>query len=188
MMKDNHVYDYDGDDDDDLASIHVAEQKLKVVGVDILSQHISDFNRSCWQFLGQNARMCIEKVSRGEIIFKHASFQPPTQRLTIWSLSLLFCLCYFRHYHITIKFKLSLVSYLSQTAIRKIVIVFNLPWGRSLCCGPGERLGVGQKRPANYWGWAKTSCKLPSLIKRAAKTPCQIISNQRLWWLTRREN
>ena len=52
MMKDNHVYDYDGDDDDDLASIHVAEQKLKVVGVDILSQHIRS-----WQFLGQNARM-----------------------------------------------------------------------------------------------------------------------------------
>ena len=47
MKKDNYVYDYDGDDDDDLASIHVAEQKLKVVGVDILSQHISDFNRSC---------------------------------------------------------------------------------------------------------------------------------------------
>ena len=47
MKKDNHVYDYDGDDDDDLASIHVAEQKLKVVGVDILNHHISDFNRSC---------------------------------------------------------------------------------------------------------------------------------------------
>ena len=45
MKNDNHVYDYDGDGD--LASIHVAEQKLKVVGVDILSQHISDFNRSC---------------------------------------------------------------------------------------------------------------------------------------------
>ena len=56
MMKDNHVYDYDGDDDGDLASIHVAEQKLKVVGVDILSQNISDINMS-GQFLGQNARM-----------------------------------------------------------------------------------------------------------------------------------
>ena len=52
MKKDNHVDDYDGDDDGDLASIHVAEQKLKVVGVNILSQHISDINRSC-QFLGQ---------------------------------------------------------------------------------------------------------------------------------------
>ena len=44
MNKDNHPDDYDGDDVGDLASIHVAEQKLKVVGVDILSQHISDIN------------------------------------------------------------------------------------------------------------------------------------------------
>ena len=44
MNKDNHVDDYDGDDDGDLASIHVAEQKLKVVGIDILSQHISDIS------------------------------------------------------------------------------------------------------------------------------------------------
>ena len=68
MKKDNHVDDYNGDDNGDLASIHVAEQKLKVVGIDILSQHISDIN-----------------------------------------------------------IKLSLVSQLSHTAIRKVAIVFNLP-------------------------------------------------------------
>ena len=60
MKKDNHVDDYDGDDDGDLASIHVAEQKLKVMGVDILSQHISDINMS-GQFLGQMQECRLKK-------------------------------------------------------------------------------------------------------------------------------